>query len=310
MIRVFVDGGSGTTGLRIADRLDGRDDIERITLPSEKRHDEDCRAEAINSSDVAFLCLPDDQAVVSASLCSSERTVIIDTSTAHRTSPGWAYGFPELGEKYLEGVRTSKRIAVPGCHAGGFISLVAPLVESGVLGRGAALSCTSLTGYSGGGKKMIAQYEDGERDALLGAPRLYGLSQTHKHLKEMKAVCGLDSFPAFLPVVGDFYSGMLTTVALFSDMLAPSRGIDDIKEVYRGLYKGGVVSFVEDADEAGFMSAGALTGSDRMEISVFGNEDRILLCSRFDNLGKGASGAAVECMNIALGLPAETGLEL
>lgn len=306
MIKVFVDGREGTTGLRISERLESRDDVSLILLPDEVRKQPDARKEAIFSSDVTFLCLPDDAARESVALAEGSDTVIIDASTAHRTLPGWEYGFPELGGGRAERIAASKRIAVPGCHASGFIALVQPLVERGLLLRDARLACFSLTGYSGGGKKMIADYAARERE--LAAPRQYGIAQQHKHLKEMKAVTGMDFAPVFCPVVGDFYSGMEVTVPVFGADV--KGGIAAVREVYRELYGGDIVFFKEDCDEDGFLSSGAYEGRDCMEISLHGNEERAVLVARYDNLGKGASGAAVECMNLALGLPPETGLVL
>ena len=306
MIKVFVDGREGTTGLRISERLESRDDVSLILLPDEVRKQPAARKEAIFSSDVTFLCLPDDAARESVALAEGSDTVIIDASTAHRTLPGWEYGFPELGGGRAERIAASKRIAVPGCHASGFIALVQPLVERGLLPRDARLACFSLTGYSGGGKKMIADYAARERE--LAAPRQYGIAQQHKHLKEMKAVTGMDFAPVFCPVVGDFYSGMEVTVPVFGADV--KGGIAAVREVYRELYDGDIVFFKEDCDEEGFLSAGAYEGRDCMEISLHGNEERAVLVARYDNLGKGASGAAVECMNLALGLPPEMGLVL
>lgn len=306
MIKVFVDGREGTTGLRISERLESRDDVSLILLPDEVRKQPAARKEAIFSSDVTFLCLPDDAARESVALAEGSDTVIIDASTAHRTLPGWEYGVPELGGGRAERIAASKRIAVPGCHASGFIALVQPLVERGLLPRDARLACFSLTGYSGGGKKMIADYAARERE--LAAPRQYGIAQQHKHLKEMKAVTGMDFAPVFCPVVGDFYSGMEVTVPVFGADV--KGGIAAVREVYRELYDGDIVFFKEACDEEGFLSAGAYEGRDCMEISLHGNEERAVLVARYDNLGKGASGAAVECMNLALGLPPETGLVL
>lgn len=306
MKKIFIDGSAGTTGLRIHERLSLRDDIELITLSDEKRKEPACRKEAINTADIAFLCLPDDAAREAVSFIENDNTVVIDTSTAHRTDPSWAYGFPELSEKQYEKIKNSKRIAVPGCHASGFIALVYPLIESGILSSDILLSCFSLTGYSGGGKKMIGEYESDNRDALLDAPRIYGLTQTHKHLKEMKAISGIDNFPAFLPVVGDFYSGMAVSVPLFASQINGS--IEDIKEAYRKKYNWGMVSFKENADENGFLSAAAFSTKDTMAVSVYGNDERITLEAVYDNLGKGASGAAIECMNIVLGAPFSYGL--
>ena len=309
MNKIFIDGSAGTTGLRIRERLSGRNDIELIALPEEVRKDAGARKNAINSADIVFLCLPDDAARESAGLVENDSTVIIDTSTAHRTAEGWTYGFPEIGGRRQE-IRTSKRIANPGCHASGFIALVAPLREAGVIRQDAVLSCFSLTGYSGGGKKMIADYEDTEADPahrqLLKAPRMYGLSQTHKHLPEMVKVCGLDKLPGFCPIVASFYSGMEVTVQLTKETV--SAGVREIADIYGAYYSDGLVRFVSEADESGFMSAAALQGRDDMQVSVYGNDDRIILVSRFDNLGKGASGAAIQNMNISLGIDESTGL--
>ncbi len=305
MTKVFIDGSAGTTGLRIYDRLRARDDLKLMILEGEKRKDPAATAQALDCADKAILCLPDDAAREAVGLVSSEDTVIIDTSTAHRTADGWAYGFPEIGN-LREEIRCSKRIANPGCHASGFISLAAPLVENGIIPKDACLSCFSLTGYSGGGKKMITDYEAADRDGLLNAPRMYGISQCHKHLPEMAKISGLDNPPEFCPIVGDFYSGMEVVITLRRSGINGSKA--DICDIYRDYYKEGLVRFTEDADEAGFMSAGAYSGRDDMEISVCGNDARIVLVSRFDNLGKGASGAAIQNMNIVLGLDETTGL--
>ncbi len=308
--KIFIDGKAGTTGLRIFERLENFKGIEIITLSEEKRKDITARKEALNSADIAFLCLPDDAARESVSLIDNDNTVVIDTSTAHRTDETFAYGFPELSVNHREKLKNSKRIAVPGCHASGFIALIYPLVESGILGANENFSCFSLTGYSGGGKKMIAEYEDVERNELLDAPRQYGLTQQHKHLKEMKAISNIENAPVFCPVVAPFYSGMEVTVPIFKNMLKNGTTIEDIKKIYKEKYQGPIVNFIENNDEAGFISAGAYSGLDSMEISVFGNEDRIILTARYDNLGKGASGAAIECMNIVMGVDKTKGLVL
>ncbi len=308
MTNIFIDGSAGTTGLRIYERLSARKDINLIILPEETRKDVNARKEALNSSEISFLCLPDAAAIEAVSLVENPNTAIIDTSTAHRVNPDWTYGFPELlGGKNKENIRNSKRIANPGCHASGFVALVEPLVASGLLDKDVALTCTSLTGYSGGGKKMIAEYEE-EPDELFSAPRMYGLTQQHKHLKEMKAVSGINELPIFCPIVAPFYSGMEVTVPLFAKEV--KGGIEDIKNVYRDYYKSGLVSFNENADESGFLSACKFSGRDDMEVTVWGNEERILLVSRFDNLGKGASGAAIQNMNILLGVDEATGLDI
>ncbi len=309
MYKVFIDGREGTTGLRIFDRIKERDDISLIILPEEKRKDPDARREAINSSDITILCLPDAASVESVSLCDNENTVIIDASTAHRTNPDWTYGFPEVyADDGYDRVSNAKRIAVPGCHASGFIALVKPLVDKGIINSDATLVCNSLTGYSGGGKKMIAQYESDEIDPLLCAPRVYGISQSHKHLKEMKHVCSLDSAPLFTPIVSDFYSGMLVTVCLAKSDI--NGGIEDIKRIYRELYTTEIVKYADRIDEEGFISAAGVSGLDCMLVSVCGNEDRIMLTALYDNLGKGASGAAVECLNLVTGKPNDYCLSL
>ena len=310
MKKIFIDGSAGTTGLRIRERLSTREDIVLLTLPEEKRKDADARREMLNAADAVFLCLPDDAARESVGMIENPDVVVLDTSTAHRTQQGWCYGFPELSADAEAAVKGARRIAVPGCHASGFIALISPLIKAGILPTDAALSCTSLTGYSGGGKKMIADYQGEERDALLGAPRQYGLTQTHKHLREMQAITGLASAPLFLPIVADFYSGMEVTVPLFVSQLCKGKTVEDIKAAYKKQYNTPMVSYVENSDEAGFLSAAALSGKDSMQVSVYGNGDRILLVARYDNLGKGASGAAIECLNLVLGCDPYLGLEL
>ena len=305
MTKVFIDGSAGTTGLRIRERLSGRKDLELIVLPEETRKDPAARADALNSAAVSFLCLPDAAAIEAASFVTDPDAVIIDTSTAHRVAEGWTYGMPELAGQ-REKLKASKRIANPGCHATGFISPVAPLVEAGIIGRDARLSCFSLTGYSGGGKKMIAEYEAPDMDPLYQAPRQYGLGQAHKHLPEMAKVCGLDHAPVFCPIVAPYYAGMEVTVPLTP--ADTSASIEEIREVFKAYYQGGLIRFAEGTDESGFLSASAFAGRDDLAVSVYGNEERILLVSRFDNLGKGASGAAIQNMNLVLGLDEDTGL--
>ena len=307
MTKVFIDGSAGTTGLRIRERLASRQDISLIKLPEELRKDADARRDAIHDADIVFLCLPDAAAMEAVALAGDAETKIIDTSTAHRVDPDWVYGFPELSGQ-REMLAGSSRIANPGCQASGFVALVAPLVESGILPASAALSSFSLTGYSGGGKKMIAEYEAPGRSPLLKGPRQYALTQQHKHLKEMVKVCALESAPVFCPIVGDFYSGMEVTVPLFAGDIKGTA--EDIRALYRSYYAGGLVRYAEEADADGLLSAAAFSGRDDMSVSVFGNEERILLVSRFDNLGKGASGAAIQNMNILLGVDETTGLNV
>ena len=332
MKRVFIDGSAGTTGLRIRERLAARSDLEVVVLPDEVRKDVGARREALNAADVAFLCLPDAAAVEAVALVDNPETVVIDTSTAHRTADGWEYGFPELAGR-RERIAAAKRIANPGCHATGFIALVEPLVRAGLLSGDVALTAFSLTGYSGGGKKMIADY--GEKlssfqpstlnppvprsgygaaspqpstlNSYLGG-RQYALGQKHKHLPEIVKVCGLAAAPAFCPIVVPHYSGMETTVPVFAHDLKGTA--EDVKRVYRETYAQGLVRFVESADEEGFLSSAKLSGLDTLEVSVYGNDERVLLVSRFDNLGKGASGAAIQNMNIVLGVPEDTGLSV
>ena len=298
MTKIFIDGKAGTTGLRIEERLSARDDVEIISLPDELRKDTMARKEIINSADVVFLCLPDDAAREAVSLIENDKVTVIDASTAHRTNPDWAYGFPELAPEFEEKIKNGKRIAVPGCHASGFIALVYPLIKAGIISPDAHLCAHSITGYSGGGKKMIADYESADRCALLGAPRQYGISQKHKHLPEMTAITGLKRAPVFSPIVADFYSGMEVTVPLFAQDINGT--IEDIKNIYRAAYSSPIIHFNEE-DEEGFLSAAKYTGLDSMGISVYGNDERIILVARYDNLGKGASGAAVECLNVILG---------
>lgn len=283
MTKVFIDGSAGTTGLRIHERLAQRKDIELLILPDELRKDVSARKEALHTADIAFLCLPDDAAREAVALAEGSNVAIIDTSTAHRTEEGWEYGFPELYGRRKR-IADAKRIGNPGCHASGFIALVEPLLRAGLLRKNVNLSCFSLTGYSGGGKKMIAEYEDAERNTLLDAPRMYGITQQHKHLKEMTKISGIDTPPVFCPIVAPFYSGMEVTVPVHAKTLGIS--LKEVGEVYKNYYSDGLVKFVENADESGFLSANALEGRDDMQITVTGNAERYLLVARYDNLGK------------------------
>ena len=305
MTKVFIDGSAGTTGLRIGERLAGRSELEILSLPFELRKDPAAREEIINAADIAFFCLPDAASVEAAAMVHGGHTSVIDTSTAHRTSPDWAYGFPEL-HGLREKVLNSCRIANPGCHASGFISLVEPLVHEDLVAPDTAFTCFSVTGYSGGGKSMIADYEGENRTPELDAPRQYALGQVHKHLKEMVAVCGLETAPVFCPIVSDYYSGMAVTVPLFRKDLKGS--VEDVKQLYASCYAGPIVKYKEY--DGGMIAGNALSGRDDMLITVAGNEERILLVSLFDNLGKGASGAAIQNMNLLLGLDETTGLVL
>ncbi len=310
MTKVFIDGSQGTTGLKIFDRLSKRDDIELITLSEELRKDTEARRQALNSADIAFLCLPDDAAIQAVSLIDNDNTVVIDTSTAHRTDEGWAYGFPELSDELASKLQASKRIAVPGCYASGFIALVKPLVDAGIIGKDMLIACHAISGYSGAGKKGISQYEDENRDNLLDAPREYALTQQHKHLKEMKAISGLDNEPIFCPYVCDYFCGMVMTVPLFSKDLKNGKTAKDIKALYKQKYNGAIVKYKESIDEGGFIAGNACAELDSMEVTVCGNDDRILLIARYDNLGKGASGAALECMNVKMNVDPQFMLNL
>ena len=305
--RVFIDGSAGTTGLRIRERLAVRSDLELIILPEESRKDLDARRAALNAADVAFLCLPDAAAIEAVSLVENPSTVVIDTSTAHRVNPEWAYGFPEIGGRRNQ-IRAARRIANPGCHASGFIALVEPLVSAGLIHTDARLSAFSLTGYSGGGKKMIAEYEgelasESRRELYLGG-RQYALQQMHKHLPEMTAVCRLVHAPVFSPVVVPHHSGMEVTVALQGVPL------NAVREAYRAYYseKESLVRYVEDSSVGGFVSSAAFSGRDDMAVSAFGTDERVVLVALFDNLGKGASGAAIQNMNLVLGCAETEGL--
>lgn len=310
MKKVFIDGSAGTTGLRIIERLQNRKDIEIITLSETHRKDAQYRKQALNNCDIAFLCLPDAAAVEAVSFVENENVTIIDASTAHRVNPQWAYGFAELGKDFEENIKNSNRIANPGCYASGFIALVKPLVDNGIIDENELLTAHAISGYSGAGNQGIAQYEDENKDVLLEAPRQYALTQSHKHIPEMKTISGLKQEPIFCPYVCDFYSGMTVTVPLFKSQLKSGFSANDIKEVYKNFYNDGIVKYFESIDENGFISACKISDKDNMEITVAGNEERILLISRFNNLGKGASGAAVECMNIKLGVDKTTGLDL
>ena len=311
--KIFIDGSEGTTGLRINERFRGRDDLEILPIAPELRKDPAERKRLINASDITILCLPDAAAKEAVSFVENDHVRIIDTSTAHRTEPGWAYGFPELSPEFRERIRTGKRIANPGCHASGFIALVYPLVREGILPADYPVTSFSLTGYSGGGKKMIAQYEAEGRDKSLDAPREYGLNQQHKHLKEMTLITGLSRKPVFTPIVADYYSGMIVSVPLDAGLLKRSLPPEEMRDFFAGYYKGEkflkVAPFGSEAESSGFLSGNAASGWDGMEIFVTGSDEgRLLLSARFDNLGKGASGAAVQSLNIMMGCPEDTGL--
>lgn len=308
--KVYIDGQSGTTGLQIYDRIGQREDLELLRIPEELRHDPDERKKYLNSADIVFLCLPDEGAREAVSFIDNPNVRVIDASTAHRTNPDWTYGYPELSKVQREAIRTSKRVANPGCHATGFISTTAPLVAMGVIPKDYPMSCYSLTGYSGGGKKMIAEYEAKGRSELLDAPGIYGLNLKHKHLPEMQTVTGLAYPPVFMPVVDDYYKGMATTIMLQNRLLPGQPSAEEIcaklADYYRNEHFVSVVPFGENDSK---LYANKLAGTNRLEIVVCGHEEQTTVTALFDNLGKGASGAAVQNMNIMLGLPEETGLE-
>ena len=308
--KVYIDGQSGTTGLQIYDRIGQREDLELLRIPEELRHDPDERKKYLNSADIVFLCLPDEGAREAVSFIDNPNVRVIDASTAHRTNPDWTYGYPELSKAQRAAIRTSKRVANPGCHATGFISTTAPLVAMGVIPKDYPMSCYSLTGYSGGGKKMIAEYEAKGRSELLNAPGIYGLNLQHKHLPEMQTVTGLAYPPVFMPVVDDYYKGMATTIMLQNRLLPGQPSAEEIcaklADYYRDEHFVSVVPFGENDSK---LYANKLAGTNRLEIVVCGHEEQTTVTAVFDNLGKGASGAAVQNMNIMLGLPEETGLE-
>lgn len=312
--KIFIDGSEGTTGLRIYERFEGRDDIELLRIASELRKDVNERKRLINESDIAFLCLPDDAARESVSLVENENVKIIDTSTAHRTEEGWAYGFPELSEEHRQKIKEGKRIAVPGCYATGFITIIYPLIAGGILPKDYPVSAFALSGYSGAGKKTIAVYEADGRDKELDAPREYALTQNHKHLKEMQRITGLDKAPLFSPIICDYYSGMLLTTPFYANMLSKAQAPELMHEFLTNYYADEkfvkVMPFGKEAEYNGFLAGNACSGWDGIEIYVTGNADRILVNTRFDNLGKGASGAAIQCLNIMLGCEEEKGLNL
>lgn len=313
-VKIFIDGSEGTTGLRINERFQGRDDIELLTISSELRKDVEERKRLINASDITFLCLPDAAAKESVSLVENDQVIVIDASTAHRTESGWAYGFPELSKEFRDNIRNGKRIAVPGCYASGLIALLYPLVKEGILPKDYPVSSFAMSGYSGAGKKTIAAYEAAERPAELDAPREYALGQQHKHLKEMKYITGLDKEPLFSPIICDYYSGMLVSLPLYRQLLTKQLSPEELQAFFATYYAGEkfikVMPFGAEAESNGFLAANERSGWDGMEIFVTGCEDRILISSRFDNLGKGASGAAIQCLNILLGCEEDKGLNL
>lgn len=309
--RIFIDGSAGTTGLRLRQRLQAREELELVTLPEALRKDPAAKGEVMNACDIAFLCLPDAAAREAAALARSPGLTVIDTSTAHRVTPGWVYGFPELAPGQEEKIRAARRIANPGCYATGFIALVRPLVAAGALDTGAAISAHALSGYTGAGKSAIAVYESPDRPAEYASPRAYALGLAHKHLPEMMAMTGLARRPIFCPVVCDYPCGMTVTVPLHLSQLQGRWDLEALHRLYEAYYAGRRLIHVRGLGEpeSGFLGANNLAGRDDLEIFVTGNGEQALCIARFDNLGKGASGAAVQCMNLVLGLDPTTGLE-
>lgn len=311
MVKVYIDGQEGTTGLKILERFEGRSDIELLKIAEDKRKDLDERKKMINAADFAFLCLPDAAAIEAVSLA-GDKVRIIDASTAHRTNPAWAYGFPELGADFREKIRNGKRVAVPGCYASGFASMVYPLVKLGIMPKDYPVSVHAVSGYSGAGKKAIAVYESNDRPADFDSPRQYALTQAHKHLPEMQKICGLDFAPAFNPLVCDYFSGMVVSLPIHTRLLAKKYSVSDVRKALADFYAENGSYFVKVMPEGepadGFIGANNLSGTNNMELFVNGNDERMILCSRLDNLGKGASGAAVQCLNIMMGVDEKTGL--
>lgn len=311
MTKVFIDGKDGTTGLKIYNRFESRNDIELLLIDPEKRKDSKERARLINESDITFLCLPDAASIEAVSLVKNDKVKIIDTSTAHRTLDGWAYGFAELSSEHRRRIETSNRIAVPGCYASGFNSIAYPLIKSGFINDDYDIVCYALSGYTGAGKKGIAQYEDENRCSELDSPRLYALTQEHKHLKEMKAVSGLAKTPIFSPIICDYPQGMVVSIPLYTDRMTKKYTKQDIFEMFSEHYADSDIVKVRPLGYTeGMIASNTFENRDDMEIEINGNDDRILITSRFDNLGKGASGAAIQCMNIAMGIDEKTGLNI
>ncbi len=311
-VKVFIDGSEGTTGLRINERFEKRDDIEILSIDPELRKDPSERGKLINESDYTFLCLPDAASIEAVSLVQNPDTVIIDASTAHRTKDDWAYGLPELSKEHFDKIATSKRIAVPGCYASGFIMMAYPLVSKGILGADYPFTVPALSGYSGAGKKTIALYEADDKSKDLFAPREYALAQMHKHLPEMKKIAGLTKEPIFMPIVDDYYCGMIVNLPIHTDLMKKKMGPEELRDFYADYYEGQtfirVPAFGSESESGGFLAANSMAGLDYANIYVTGNDERIVVSAMFDNLGKGASGAAIECLNISMGIDPATGL--
>lgn len=311
---VFVDGQHGTTGLKLRERLDGRNDIELVEIPEDKRKDPATKRRILNETDIVFLCLPDDAARESVSLITSDSVRVIDGSTAHRVTEGWVYGMPELKKEQRDLIKKSKRITVPGCHAAGFILMLYPLVAGGIISPDYPVTCHAVAGYSGGGKALISDYENENAPDYVKKPRPYSLGLNHKHLPEMTKIVGLARPPVFAPTVVDVYNGEIVSIPLVAERMEKRVSAADIREILAAYYAGEHFVKVmpyppDDRLKDGFMTFTDCNGTNNLEIFVFGNEDRILLAARYDNLGKGASGTAVQDMNIILGVPETTGLE-
>ncbi|MCL2717814.1 MAG: N-acetyl-gamma-glutamyl-phosphate reductase [Lachnospiraceae bacterium] len=310
--KIFIDGSEGTTGLKIFDRFKERDDIEILRIDSDKRKDLAERRRLINKSDVTFLCLPDEAARESVKIVDNEDVIVIDASTAHRTKSGWSYGFPELSAEHRNGIAAGKRISVPGCHATGFIALIYPLITKGIVGTDYPLTIGSVSGYSGAGKGMIAEYENEARIKDYDAPRLYALAQNHKHLPEMTKVCGLNQEPLFNPVIADYFQGMVVSAPLYTNRFLKKCNINELVNIYQEFYNDAklinVIPAENEVISSNFLCSNGMAGRDDLNIYAVGNDERIVLYAQFDNLGKGASGAAVQCMNIALGYDEDKGL--
>ncbi len=313
-VKVFIDGSEGTTGLRIFERFEGREDVELLRIPSELRKDADTIRKYINESDITFLCLPDAAAIEAVTYVENDHVTIIDTSTAHRTQQGWAYGYPELSQEHRDAIKNGKRIAVPGCYASGFITIGYPLVREGILPADYPVSIFAVSGYSGGGKKLIAAYEEPGREAKFDSARMYAWGQSHKHLKEMKMITGLAKEPLFCPMTTNYHSGMIVQVPLYTEMLSRKMKPEEIRDFFAKYYEGEkfirVMPFGADVEAGGALFSDACASWDGMEIFVTGNEERVVIATRFDNLGKGASGAAIQCMNLVLGCDEAKGLNL
>lgn len=308
MYKVFIDGQEGTTGLKIYERFKNRDDIKILKIDETLRKDLSERKKLINSSDFTFLCLPDFAAKEAVSLVDNDKVKIIDASTAHRTNPNWAYGLPELSKEHRRSIKNSNTVAVPGCYASGFIAATYPLVQAGIIPRDYPVTCHAVSGYSGGGKKMIEQYQSNDKPLELLSPRQYALSQNHKHLAEMQSITGLSFKPMFNPIVDNYYNGMVVSVPLITRMFNKKLTAKNVHEVLVNYYKDEYFIKVMNFKEDGFIGANNLANTNKMKIFVYGNDEQVLVASQFDNLGKGASGAAIQCMNIMMGIDEKTGL--